>query len=253
MSGETEGQPFGWTLDSLKVHLTRRLEHQDAARFAAIHTIERVLDERDRRYEQRWLSQEDAVRLALVNVNKEMLERMRQIREETAAAMLASDKAITKAEDATEKRFEQVNAFREQLNTQAGLFAQRREVDAMSAALADKVFALTSRLDGCASRDEVVQFAETAKAASVAEGKASLTRYDSAITRLATIAEDVVSLKVAVGRIAALEQIIAAQKERLDKTEGKGQGTTALWGYLVGAVGLILTIVTLANVLTANN
>lgn len=251
MSGETGAEPFGWTIDSLKVHLIRQLEHQDAARVAAIDMIERVLNERDRRYEQRWLSQEDAVRLALVGVNKEMIERMRQVREETQAAMLASDKAISKAEDATERRFAATNAYREQLSEQAATFAQRREVDAITSALADKVFALTTRLDGSATRDELHQHAETAKAASNAESKASLTRYDSAITRLSTLAEDVVSLKVAVSRVAALEELVRAQKERLDKTEGNNAGGQAAWGWIAAAVSLIIGVIVVVNLFTA--
>ena len=223
MSGETEGQPFGWTHDSLKLHLVTRIAYEADARIAGDAAIERVLDERDRRYEQRWVSQEDAVRLALVGVNKEMIERMRQVREETQAAMLASDKAISKAEDATERRFAAVNGFQAAISDQNASFARRREVDAIANGLTEKVEAGTA---------------------------ASTARYEAAVTRLATLAEDIVALKVATARVAALEETLRAQKERLDKTEGHGQGSAALWGYIVGAVGLILTIVTLANVVT---
>lgn len=249
MSGETGAEPSGWTIDSLKVHIARQLEHQDAARIAAIATVERILDERDRRYEQRWRSQDDAVSLALLNVNKEMIERMRQVREESQAAMLASDKAISKAEVATEKRFELMNGLREQLIAQASMFAQRREVDAIATGLSEKVFALTGRLDSCASRDEVMQVADAAKTAAAADAAASATRYDSAIARLAALAEDVVSLKVAVVRIGALEQILAAQKERLDKTEGNNAGGQAAWGWIAAAVSLIIGVIVVVNLL----
>jgi hypothetical protein len=319
VSGETEGAPFGWTLDSLKAHLTRQLELQHEARLAEVALVERLLDERDRRYEQRWASQEDAVRLALVGVNKEMVERMRQVREETQAAMLASDKAISKAEVATEKRFEAVTRGANLLQEQAGQFSQRREVDAIASSLSEKVFAIGSRLDTCVTRDEVLrqaeanaaaidgfraqalarwdantpritalsddvvalkaghsrigsleelirsvkeradaaaprselaQVAEAAKIASSAEGKASTTRYDSAISRLATLAEDIVSLKVATARIGALEELVRAQKERLDKTEGHSSGGQAAWGWIAAGVSLIIMVIAVANALT---
>lgn len=251
MSGETEGQPFGWTLDSLKVHLVRQIEHQAAARVAAVEMIERVLDERDNRYEQRWVGQEDAVRLALVGVNKEMVERMRQVREETQAAMLASDKAILKAEAATEKRFEAGTRAAAALQEQAAQFSQRREVDAISSALSEKVFTIGSRLDSCATRDEVLQHAEAAKAASDAAVLASATRYDSAISRLSALAEDIVSLKVAASRNGALEELVRAQKERLDKIEGQGSGSQAAWGWIAAGVSLIVGVVVIVNLLTA--
>lgn len=251
MSGETEGAPFGWTLDSLKVHLDARILHEEMARAAGHEAIGQLLVERDRRYEQRWISQEDAVRLALVNVNKEMIERMRQVREESVAAMASSDKAISKAELATEKRFETMNGLREQLSSQAAQFAQRREVDAIASGLSEKVFALTARLDSCATRDEVLQHADAGSAALDGFRAQTLARWDAGTPRISAMSDDIVALKASYSRLGALEEMVRAQKERLDKTEGQGQGSQAMWGYLVGAVGLILTIVTLANVLTS--
>lgn len=251
MSGETEGQPFGWTLDSLKVHLADQISHETDARVADVASIERVLDERDRRYEQRWVSQEDAVRLALVGVNKEMIERMRQVREETQAAMLASDKAITKAEDATEKRFEAVTRGAALLQEQAAQFSQRREVDAIYSSLSEKVFDIGSRLDSSAPRNELTQLGESLKTLIEAAASSSTTRYDSAISRLAALAEEIVVLKVSSARMVALEESNRSLKERLDKTEGHGAGGQAAWGWIAAAVSLIIGVIVIANLIAS--
>ncbi len=61
-------------------------------------------------------------------------------------ALTASDKAISKAENATEKRFEAVNEFRSTLSDQARDFLARGEYGANHAALVDKLDALTARI-----------------------------------------------------------------------------------------------------------
>ena len=54
-------------------------------------------------------------------------------------AMSAAEKAVDKAEKATEKRFDSVNEFRKTLSDQAALFLQRGEYMAASKALVEKV------------------------------------------------------------------------------------------------------------------
>jgi hypothetical protein len=73
-----------------------------------------VLTERDQRYEQRFMSQSAAHTTAMQTLEKEFSERVAQVRNETVLAMAAAEKAIAKAESATEKRFESVNEFRAQ-------------------------------------------------------------------------------------------------------------------------------------------
>lgn len=63
--------------------------------------------EADRRYEQRFAAQEQAV----------------------AAALASQEKAVAKAEAASERRFEGVNEFRGALTDQANRMATRVEVD----------------------------------------------------------------------------------------------------------------------------
>lgn len=92
MSGETEKQVSGWTVDTLKEY-----------------------------FEQRFTDQDKAVQ----------------------AALLAAKEAVLKAEVASEKRFESVNEFRQQLSDQTNTFIPRPEYTAQHKALEDKVALLT--------------------------------------------------------------------------------------------------------------
>lgn len=85
MSGETQEHESGWTTDTLKAHVDRQFE-----------LIERLRLEAEKRYEQRFQSQE---------------------------------KAIDKSDTATEKRFEGVNEFRQALADQTSKFLTRDEYD----------------------------------------------------------------------------------------------------------------------------
>lgn len=97
----------GWTIDTLYAHLSG------------------MADERDHRYEQRFLASEKAVQ----------------------AALTSAKEAVLKAESATEKRFESVNEFRAQLSDQAHSFMPRAEYDARHESLVAATELLASRLD----------------------------------------------------------------------------------------------------------
>ena len=72
-----------------------------------------LMDERDRRYE----------------------ERFKAMDEKTGLALTSSEKAVAKAETATEKRFDAVNEFRGQLKDQAATLMPRAEADAKFASM----------------------------------------------------------------------------------------------------------------------
>jgi len=103
MSGETEQNVSGWTTDTLRSHLWE------------------LIGNNDKRYEQRFVAQEQAVNNALTSAKE----------------------AVAKAENATEKRFDAVNEFRAQLADQARDFMPRKEAEIQIATLMDKVAALT--------------------------------------------------------------------------------------------------------------
>jgi hypothetical protein len=78
-----------------------------------VKSLREISDERDRRYEDRFKAMD----------------------EKTSLALTSSEKAVTKAETATEKRFDSVNEFRNTLKDQATTFITRPEVDAKFGAM----------------------------------------------------------------------------------------------------------------------
>ena len=82
-----------------------------------IQAVMKIMDERDLRYQQRF----DAQTLAIKD------------------ALLAAEKAVTKAEVATERRFEGVNEFRQTLSDQAAKFITRTEFNAIIVTLVSVV------------------------------------------------------------------------------------------------------------------
>jgi hypothetical protein len=67
--------------------------------------------------------------------------------EKSAASLAASDKAISKAEVATEKRFESVNEFRQTLSDQTKSFISKVEFEALRDTNGSRIADLASRLD----------------------------------------------------------------------------------------------------------
>jgi hypothetical protein len=82
-----------------------------------IASLRELVDERDRRYE----------------------DRFRAMDEKTTLALASSEKAVTKAETATEKRFDSVNEFRGSLKDQAATLLPRNEADTRFKAMEEKL------------------------------------------------------------------------------------------------------------------
>jgi hypothetical protein len=82
-----------------------------------IANLRTLMDERDRRYE----------------------ERFRATDEKTSLALTSSKEAVAKAETATEKRFDSVNEFRKTLADQAAGFMPRQEYISNHQAIIDKI------------------------------------------------------------------------------------------------------------------
>ena len=100
--------------------LTAELDGIRDLLLAKVESSRTVMDERDVRYEQRFKAMD----------------------EKTSLAMTASEKAVSKAEAATEKRFDAVNEFRGTLSDQARLLIPREEVNARFYAYDQRVEAL---------------------------------------------------------------------------------------------------------------
>lgn len=118
MSGETEADVSGWTVDTLHTHTIR------------------VLSELDLRYQQRFDAQQEALAAALLAAEKAV-----------GTALTAAEKAVIKAETAADKRFEAVNEFRAQLADQAATFMPRLESDARFAAVEEKISGIAKAID----------------------------------------------------------------------------------------------------------
>lgn len=150
--GETAKDPSGFTVDTIHQYIDAILQERDRRyeqRFltqqeslqVALAASHAVLVEHDKRYEQRFAAQENATALALSRVDKEFHEHLAQVRTETHAALDAADKAILKSEAATDKRFESVNEFRAQLADQATRFMPRLEAEQRFNAVEEKLSA----------------------------------------------------------------------------------------------------------------
>lgn len=106
---------------------------------ADLGAIRAVLDERDRRYSERFDAQEKAV----------------------AAALAAAKEAVLKAEQASEKRFDGVNEFRATLSDQAATFMPRKEAQAESAMLREKIDTTNTLLSALSGRVDTLIGART--------------------------------------------------------------------------------------------
>jgi len=72
--------------------------------------------------------------------------RFEALEKSITVALSSSEKAVLKAETATEKRFEGVNEFRQALSDQASNFLGREEYKTAHQALIDKIDGLTTRM-----------------------------------------------------------------------------------------------------------
>jgi hypothetical protein len=97
----------GWTVETLGEHFDIRLADKDL------------------RDQQRFEAQSSAI----------------------AAALLAAEKAVSKAETANERRFEGVNEFRQTLSDQAATFISRTEFEAQLKSVTERVQELATRVD----------------------------------------------------------------------------------------------------------
>ena len=110
MSGETETNISGWTIDTLRASVQQQ-----------IHDLKTLLDER-------YQTQTKALDAAFVASEKAV-----------TTALGSAEKAVAKAETAAERRFEAVNEFRGQLADQAATFIGRSEAEARILGLAEKL------------------------------------------------------------------------------------------------------------------
>lgn len=90
----------------------------------------------------------------LDTLEKYLTSRIDGLKENLGTAMLAADKAIEKAESATERRFDSVNEFRETLADQSATLLPRAEYLVQHEAMKITISAVEKRLTAMESRSE---------------------------------------------------------------------------------------------------
>ena len=116
--------------------------------------LERILVERDARYEARFIANEKAVDTALDAQKELTAANLASANAATSAAFAASEKAITKAEQANEKRLEGLNEFRSQMAEQQAGYITKAEAELQFAAMKEKIEAL-SKSDSAGTGEKV--------------------------------------------------------------------------------------------------
>jgi hypothetical protein len=96
---------------------------------------------------QRFEDQDKAVLAALAAQEKAVAAALAAQEKSSAAALASADRAVSKAELAAGERFAAVNEFRAQLSDQAASFMSRPEAQLQIKANADKIDALSARMD----------------------------------------------------------------------------------------------------------
>lgn len=125
MSGETAKEESGWTTDTLKEYTDRRLEDVERSIEVALNAHDNLVN-----------TQIDAMNNT---INKD--------RDSYKQRFEASQTAIDKSEQASEKRFESVNEFRKTLSDQTNSFLPRVEYHAHHSALVDRVTEMNDRIN----------------------------------------------------------------------------------------------------------
>lgn len=85
------------------------------------------------------------VRMAALETR--IMDHIKSLRETATAQSSALERALVKADAATEKRFDSVNEFRKQLSDQTATFIPRGEHAARDKALDDRLSLMTSRIN----------------------------------------------------------------------------------------------------------
>jgi len=199
-------------LDDLRVALQESVN----SRFAA---IIKLMDERYATQETSIRAVDAAVRAALQTAQEGTRDALQTAQEATRAAMVSAEKSVAKSENATDKRFEQMNEFRQSLSDQAANFIDRDEFSAAFAGLNEKFEALRNQLFGQATTYQTRGEYDTAH-------KALTEKFDIAFARNA---EDVSALELRL-------------THRLDLIEGSNLGSTETRSVLQQNVGQILIV-----------
>jgi hypothetical protein len=127
MSGETERDVSGWTIDTIKAYFEAQLR-----------SLREALDER-------YATQTKATDAAFIAQQTAMKTAFDAADKAVQAALAAAEKAATKAETAANERFKSTNEFRDQQKDIIAGFISRVEYVAEHNALSERISALGDR------------------------------------------------------------------------------------------------------------
>jgi acylphosphatase len=159
----------GWSIETAIDHLLSVVNEKDAH-------VRTLIDGNDKRYEERFLASQKALELGLAGTKTEI-----------GAALVSADRAVQKAEVATEKRFESVNEFRGTLDNQQRTLIPRSEVEVIKAGIEEKIAQLTKTLDEVRQSDARGGGAAAGGKAVKDESRANLALAISVVLFLLTI------------------------------------------------------------------
>lgn len=140
MTGETEKDVSGWTVDTSRTDLIGQIEAQAAATRSQFASLITLLDER-------YQTQTKAVDAAFIAQQTAMRTALEAAEKAVQTALLSAKEAVVKAEVAADKRFESTNEFRGQLNDMVATLMNRNEADAKFNALSDRITKIESKTD----------------------------------------------------------------------------------------------------------
>ena len=222
-----------WTVDTVRQSLQTQIEQMRAM-------LQERYETQTKAVEAAFRAQETAMAAALISAEKAV-----------QTALAAAEKAVVKAENAAEKRFDGANEFRGQMSDMIATLMPRREAEQRLDQLTERSAAIAVRIESLTTRNELDAAVVAARSAISAHHSEFQSRLDSTARRLGELAEELVVVKVGQSRIAALEELMRAQKERLDKTEGHGAGGQAAWGWIAAGVSLIIGVIVVVNLIAA--
>lgn len=214
-----------WTLVTLEIHFQRQLNDLttmlneryssqtkalDAAFLAQQTAVDKALNAAEKAVDQRASTLDREFHEHLAQVVRENELSLKNAAAAAAAALLSQKEAVTKAEVASEKRFESVNEFRAQLADQAGTFVSRLEAEARRAEADGRHTSLVEKLDTETSRNaERISEVETRLTSRMDLNQGSeLGARSAAETRRASTAQIIAMLAVVLTTVSIAVAII---------------------------------------------
>jgi FAD/FMN-containing dehydrogenase len=135
VSGETQKAVSGWTTDTLKEYIERRVAELERAD----QSIKAINDERDRLYKERDEARRTAVDAALAAAKAAVDAALIAVKEQTKASFEASEKAIVKAEEAQKAYNASHNDLARKMDEQNKATMPRTESEARFRTLEEKI------------------------------------------------------------------------------------------------------------------